>query len=378
MPPEFVVSGSPVTDIGVLTADWLNVPAGFALQGPASGPDAPPTFRALSGSTPMIGRVTGSFQVNSNLGVTGIPCTWGPGTTSVQVDNPADIVHFQPGALLLTATMVEIGFVASVDQTIVGGHCHVILYADPVNAGPGNVIVQPLSYEWVEQTRDLITGALTDKPGGIVGTLLANCLLNLEVSYVNLNNTFVFVYPAGVFAGITCYQFAKYANDQLGQGSLNIGPVNLAPPPTAPPLPPTDPGDVYYDPVTNQYIFNFSFGVQLAIGGSSPVLTGNVTGTSTSAGLLLFTAGGIALTGCVSCYALTSTNVRLILDGMDANGNPYFMSTAVAMAGPLTVDLNAIFAGPTRSPLVSLTCTIEDASGGSHGDYRVAWIIIQQ
>lgn len=50
MPPEFIVSGSPVTSIGVLSADWKPVPAGYVLSGPVSGPDAAPTFKP--GPTP--------------------------------------------------------------------------------------------------------------------------------------------------------------------------------------------------------------------------------------------------------------------------------------------------------------------------------------
>jgi hypothetical protein len=44
-PPEYTVSGSPVTDRGTLSFDWVDVPAGWVLSGPTSGPDAAPTFK---------------------------------------------------------------------------------------------------------------------------------------------------------------------------------------------------------------------------------------------------------------------------------------------------------------------------------------------
>lgn len=50
--PEFVVSGSPVTSRGVISLDWHTVPPGYALQGPASGPNAKPTFKPLTNNPP--------------------------------------------------------------------------------------------------------------------------------------------------------------------------------------------------------------------------------------------------------------------------------------------------------------------------------------
>jgi len=48
---EFVVTGSPVESRGTLSLDWATVPAGYALQGPTSGPDAKPTFKPLPTSS---------------------------------------------------------------------------------------------------------------------------------------------------------------------------------------------------------------------------------------------------------------------------------------------------------------------------------------
>lgn len=53
---EFVVSGSPVTSRGTISLDWHTVPAGYSLQGPATGPDAKPTFQPTPiGSVIIIG-----------------------------------------------------------------------------------------------------------------------------------------------------------------------------------------------------------------------------------------------------------------------------------------------------------------------------------
>lgn len=47
LPSEFVVTGSPVTSIGVLSGDWVDQPANMVFAGPPSGADARPEFRAL-------------------------------------------------------------------------------------------------------------------------------------------------------------------------------------------------------------------------------------------------------------------------------------------------------------------------------------------
>ena len=52
----FIVTGSPVTSRGTISLDWVDVPAGYALMGPTSGPDAKPTFKPLpSGSVTITG-----------------------------------------------------------------------------------------------------------------------------------------------------------------------------------------------------------------------------------------------------------------------------------------------------------------------------------
>lgn len=48
MPPQFNVSGSPVTSSGTLTATWQNQSANLFFAGPAAGVAAPPAFRALA------------------------------------------------------------------------------------------------------------------------------------------------------------------------------------------------------------------------------------------------------------------------------------------------------------------------------------------
>ena len=68
MPAQFAVSGSPVTASGVLTAAWANESANTALLGPASGPPATPTFRALTLlDTPLVEPALGNPPVNGYL-----------------------------------------------------------------------------------------------------------------------------------------------------------------------------------------------------------------------------------------------------------------------------------------------------------------------
>jgi len=50
----FIVTGSPVVSRGTISLDWVDVPAGYALMGPTSGPDAKPTFKPLPTATPTI------------------------------------------------------------------------------------------------------------------------------------------------------------------------------------------------------------------------------------------------------------------------------------------------------------------------------------
>lgn len=62
-PPEFTVSGSPVTTAGTLALAWANEAANKVLAGPASGGAATPTFRSL---------VVADLPTNAIISVVGI------------------------------------------------------------------------------------------------------------------------------------------------------------------------------------------------------------------------------------------------------------------------------------------------------------------
>lgn len=77
MPPEFIVTGSPVTSTGTLTAAWDVVSANLVFAGPATGPDDVPTFRLLtitdvSGlQTALDGKANNSVQIIAGAGLSG-------------------------------------------------------------------------------------------------------------------------------------------------------------------------------------------------------------------------------------------------------------------------------------------------------------------
>jgi hypothetical protein len=85
LPPEFTVTGSPVTSIGTLTGAWNVVSANLVFAGPDTGADDVPTFRllveddipALSISkttglqTALDGKAANTIQINAGAGLSG-------------------------------------------------------------------------------------------------------------------------------------------------------------------------------------------------------------------------------------------------------------------------------------------------------------------
>jgi len=70
LPPQFSVSGSPVTSSGTLSAGWANQNANQVLAGPASGGSAAPGFRSLTAADlPSAGSASqGAIQLAQDLG----------------------------------------------------------------------------------------------------------------------------------------------------------------------------------------------------------------------------------------------------------------------------------------------------------------------
>ncbi len=74
----FIVSGSPVVAVGTLSLDWADVPAGWVLAGPLTGPDAKPTFKPLPAGW-FYARLTSGGQFVSSLIRPSVPATWAAG-----------------------------------------------------------------------------------------------------------------------------------------------------------------------------------------------------------------------------------------------------------------------------------------------------------
>jgi hypothetical protein len=101
MPSQFAVTGTPVTEAGVLTAAWNAQAANSVLSGPTTGASAAPTFRALvnddlpstltgktiSGSANTLNNIGNTSLVNSSITINGTAVSLG-GSTSI---TPASI-----------------------------------------------------------------------------------------------------------------------------------------------------------------------------------------------------------------------------------------------------------------------------------------------
>lgn len=135
----FIVSGSPVTTIGVLSLDWADVPAGYSLQGPTSGPAAKPTFKPTGSSSPT--RMTDWWTGEGLSSLAGLGPFGGASWTlaadeTIYLTNQADERQNGPwvakvtswvrpswfsGTLpfaLLVASRVQIGVLAPVDYIV--------------------------------------------------------------------------------------------------------------------------------------------------------------------------------------------------------------------------------------------------------------------
>ena len=71
LPPQFTVTGSPVTSSGTLTAAWANQPQNAVLAGPATGGPGAPSFRALTASDLPASAVQTSRQISAGTGLAG-------------------------------------------------------------------------------------------------------------------------------------------------------------------------------------------------------------------------------------------------------------------------------------------------------------------
>lgn len=100
LPADFTVSNSPVTTSGTLTAAWANQAAGAFLAGPASGPNAAPTWRAIASSDlttalatpPAIGGTTPAAVAATTLSATGqITSTLATGTAPLSITSTTQV-----------------------------------------------------------------------------------------------------------------------------------------------------------------------------------------------------------------------------------------------------------------------------------------------
>jgi hypothetical protein len=89
MPAEFSVSGSPVTSSGTLAVTLATQVANSIFAGPSSGPDAPPTFRAIAYDdvSSFVGSASSTIAAGNDTrfpaSVTGLRKSTGAGSTDV-------------------------------------------------------------------------------------------------------------------------------------------------------------------------------------------------------------------------------------------------------------------------------------------------------
>lgn len=115
LPSEFTLSGTPVTTSGTLTGAWATQAANVVFAGPASAPDAVPTFRALT---------TADLPPVSGGGITGIVPV-ANGGTGLSAGTSGGVLAFTAAGTLassaaLTANQIVLGGGAGVAPTVLG------------------------------------------------------------------------------------------------------------------------------------------------------------------------------------------------------------------------------------------------------------------
>jgi len=112
--PMFDVTGTPVTVRGTISLDWKTVPAGYALTGPSSGPDAKPTFKPLPSASITINGDGNITATESSPGVWDLALVTVP-YSLVTAGYPASDVGSGtlPSGVLLPAAQLDTGSIPS-------------------------------------------------------------------------------------------------------------------------------------------------------------------------------------------------------------------------------------------------------------------------
>lgn len=220
-PAEFIVSGSPVTSRGILSLDWAPVPAGWVLSGPASGPDAAPTFKPPpAGSSLILVRVTAQVSCTA-LTKTGIAGSATFGINTFTLTTMADADSFQVGDEFVSSLFPAGTVVSSIDATT----GVITVSTTATGSGPGTADITPAGYSWIQQKIDPDTGAPSDDLAGLAGDGTVNCLLaNRSRGGIFVSEVY-WIRPRSTATPTPVYDF-----DYDPQSSGASAPLTLTPP----------------------------------------------------------------------------------------------------------------------------------------------------
>jgi len=380
--PTFVVSNSPLTADGTISLDWADVPAGYVLAGPVSGPDDTPTFRAFASGTEIIRvRLTTPATTVPLLAFT-TTISFGSGSPAFSCSVPSDMNKINPGMLCGTFGARPDGFVAKVDQAGNVGQ----LSTDSAGPATTTAVFTPFGYGWIEQAMDADTGQLFDKPGGRSGTISTGPAFEISTDPVNVDvNSYGWLAQRGTTTGgIPVYDFVQDRSFRY-----SVPPVGIQNQTTSVTWDifgsSGSPTTINLNANVNLLVWNGTTLVNLFVGGKvNPVLLngptcGNVLANTTATFATVFQLVAVnAIMGGFNLQNLGPNTLRYRLTATDAHGGP-FSGTGTLPSGTTIGATDfmtslSFFSGSIQSPCNSITFEVEDNSAGSHTQYRCWWV----
>jgi len=382
LPPQFVVTGSPVTSIGVLSGDWRDIPEGKVLgRAPGAGTGQPDFFDLTTGTTIIPVRLTTPATTVPLLAFT-TTISFGSGSPLFSCFSPADMKKINPGMLCGTFGARPDGFVAKLDQAGNVGQ----LSTDSAGPATTTAVFTPFGYGWVEQAMDPDTGQLFDKPGGRSGTVSTGPAFEISTDPVNVDvNSYGWLRSRGTSTGgIPVFDFVqdrsfRYSVPPVGiqnqTSSVTWDIFGSSGSPTT----------INLNANVNLMVWNGSTLVNLFVGGKvNPVLLngptcGNVLANTTATFATVFQILATnAIMGGFNLQNIGPNTLRYRLTATDAHGGP-FVGTGTLPSGTTIGATDfmtslSFFSGSIQSPCNSITFEVEDNSAGSHTQYRCWWV----